>query len=91
MAVEQWQIDRAVERLREAGATRVVLFGSAVDSPEKARDLDLACAGIPLWPLLGLAEDLRRELGVPLDLVPLDPENPFSRHVERWGQLLYAA
>jgi len=28
---------------------------------------------------------------VPLDLVPLDPENPFSRHVERWGQLLYAA
>ena len=91
MAVEQWQVDRAVERLREAGATRVVLFGSAVDSPETARDLDLACAGIPLWPLLGLAEDLRHELGAWLDLVPLDPRNPFSRHVERWGRVVHAS
>lgn len=39
MAVTEVQIERAVEIAREHGATRVVLFGSAVDAPERARDL----------------------------------------------------
>jgi predicted nucleotidyltransferase len=46
MAIQQEQIERAVALAKDYGATRLILFGSAVTAPEQASDLDLACDGV---------------------------------------------
>ncbi|WP_420456112.1 nucleotidyltransferase family protein [Rubrivirga sp.] len=89
MPVTDAQIEEAVRIAREYGATRVVLFGSAMDCPEHARDLDLAVDGVEGWEFFRLGARIDRALGLPVDLVPLDPSTPFSRHVERWGRTLF--
>ena len=91
MAVTQLQLTEATRIARDFGATRVILFGSAVENPDQARDLDLAVAGVQGWSFFGLGARIERALDMPVDLVALDPPTSFSRHVERWGKILYAA
>ncbi len=78
----------AVVVAREFGAKRLLLFGSALDNPAPAHDLDLACEGVPGWKLFELASALERALGIPLDLVPLDSPTPFTRVIEKRARVL---
>ena len=79
---------KVVQVARQFGATRLLLFGSALENPAQARDLDLACAGVPGWKLFELSAALEESLGVPLDLVPLDPATPFTRLIEKRARVL---
>ena len=88
MAIRKEQLDRAVELARAYGATRLILFGSAVESMEKARDLDLACDGVVGWKLYELGAQIENELRVPLDLIPLTPESRLTQLIERRGRVL---
>ena len=88
MGVSNEALNRAKEIAVAAGATRLIVFGSAADSPETARDLDLACAGIEGWALFELGARLEDALHVPLDLAPLEPSNKFTRMIERRGKEL---
>jgi len=88
MAFSKQHFDRVAALAREYGATRLILFGSAVDHPETARDLDFACDGVPGWKLYELAARLENELNVPLDLIPLQPPSRFTQHIERQGREL---
>jgi uncharacterized protein len=78
----------AVTVAQRFGATRLLLFGSALDNPATARDLDFACAGVSGWKLFELASALEHALGVPLDLVPLDSPTPFTRLIEKRARVL---
>ena len=89
MAVRQEQIEKAVEVAKRFGATRLLLFGSAVESPATARDLDLACEGVEGWEFFGLQAALEDAIGVPVDLVSLTPESSFVHRIEREGRVLY--
>ena len=88
MALKQNQIDKIVSLARSYGATRVILFGSSVERPEEARDVDLACDGIPGWKLYEFGARLEEELQVPLDVIALDPPTHFTRHIESKGVVL---
>lgn len=88
MAVTQAHINRIIALAKAYGATRLILFGSAADNPEEARDIDIACDGIPGWKIFELAARLEDELGTLLDIVPLNPPNSFTRHIERKGKVL---
>jgi predicted nucleotidyltransferase len=88
MAIQQEQIERAVALAKEYGATRLILFGSAVTDPEQARDLDLACDGVSGWKFYELGARLEEELRIPLDLVPLSPQTRFTRLIEQRGRVL---
>ena len=79
---------KVVRVARQFGATRLLLFGSALENPAKARDLDLACAGVSGWKLFELSAALEESLGLPLDLVPLDPPTPFTRLIEKRARVL---
>lgn len=89
MPVTRDQIDRAVEVARRYGATRVLLFGSAVDHPETARDLDLVVGGVDGWDFFRMSAEMEQVVRVPLDVVPLEPENAFIRHIRDRGRWLY--
>ena len=91
MPLTDHHIAHAVRLAREAGATRVVLFGSAMEDPATARDLDLAVAGLEGWAFFELASTLERALPVPLDLKDLDGDSPAHRVIIKWGRTLYGA
>ena len=88
MTVQQEHLERAIALAKAYGATRLILFGSAVTAPERAGDFDLACDGVAGWKLYELGARLEEELRTPLDLVPLDPPTRFTRLIERRGKVL---
>jgi predicted nucleotidyltransferase len=88
MAIRQDQIDRAISLAKAYGATRLILFGSAAETPEKARDLDLACDGVEGWKIYELGARLEEELQLPLDLIPLRPSTHLTRLIQQHGKIL---
>ena len=88
MRLDREKLDRIIALAQTYGATRLILFGSAVSTPDTARDIDLACAGIPGWKLFELAAQLEDELKTPLDIVPLNPPTRFTRRIEERGKVL---
>lgn len=88
VAISQKQIERARDLARSCGATRLIVFGSAAENPDDARDLDLACDGVPGWKLYELGGRLEEELHAVVDLVSLSPPTPFTRPVEGRGKTL---
>jgi len=82
-------IERCVATARQFGVRRLILFGSALDAPETARDVDLACEGVEGWDIFRLGAQLEEELGVNVDLVPLSPDDRFSQHVVQRGRVIY--
>jgi predicted nucleotidyltransferase len=82
------RVERAARVLREAGAKRVYLFGSAAGGVmRQGSDIDLAVEGLPpglFYRAVGIAEDAA---GLPLDVVDLDEDTPFSRHLVESGEL----
>ena len=88
MPIDKSKLDHAIALARAFGATRLILFGSALQNPAAARDLDLACDGVAGWKLFELGARLEEELQTPLDLVPLSPPSRFTRHIEARGKVL---
>jgi len=88
MAVRQDRIERVVSLAKSYGVTRLILFGSALDRPEYARDVDLACDGLSEWKLFEFGARIEDELGMPLDIVSLSPPNRFTRYIENKGKAL---
>lgn len=77
MQVTEVQLAQAVELLRSMGARRVILFGSMVDSPETACDVDIAVEGMPLRHILEADVAVHELLGVPTDLVSREERGTF--------------
>ena len=88
MPITKAQIEKIVSLAKSYGATRLILFGSIIETPTQARDIDIACDGIAGWKLYELAARLEEELHTPLDLVPLSPPSRFTKRIESKGRVL---
>jgi predicted nucleotidyltransferase len=86
---EHIELTNAVKILRAMGAKRVVLFGSAARSLERARDIDLAVEGIPLNRLLDADLAVNEALKCPTDLVSREEAPGFYEVATREGVVLY--
>jgi predicted nucleotidyltransferase len=85
----QRDIRRALSILRGAGCTHVFLFGSLASAEIRAgSDIDLAVRGCPRGKFFHLLGRLLLELEHPVDLVDLDCQHAFARHLEDEGGLL---
>jgi predicted nucleotidyltransferase len=91
MGITQSQIEQCIILAKEFGIKKLILFGSAVDDPEKARDLDLACDGLPGWKIFEFGAKVEEELHIPVDIVPLNPTTRFTRYIEKKGKIIYAS
>jgi predicted nucleotidyltransferase len=89
MAVTRKDIEKGIEILRESGARKVLIFGSAADNPDNARDLDLACEGVAPENFLLTVGRLLDELSISVDLIDLSNNNPFVDYVRRHGKVIY--
>jgi predicted nucleotidyltransferase len=84
MPVRPEHIETVKRLAREYGATRLVVFGSAADDPETARDLDVAIDGVPGWTFFRMSAEIQEEIDVPVDVIPLDP-SPFTDYIQEQG------
>jgi len=89
MAVNLEKLPEAVESLVRMGARRVFLFGSAVESPEEALDIDLAVEGIPVNRILDADVEVGEILQQPYDLVSREENPNFYLIISRYGKILY--
>jgi predicted nucleotidyltransferase len=81
-------IENATAVLKAAGAREVYLFGSAFsDKMRPDSDVDLAVSGLPPQVFFRAMSDAERALGLPLDLIDLDEDNPFTRYLRSEGEL----
>ena len=77
------QIQECVQLLRENGATEIFLFGSTANGTATSHsDLDFAVRGIGESQLFRLIDNLATVAHKSVDLVLLDSDTSFSRHIE---------
>ena len=91
MEITNAQLETLIETLRLMGARTIVLFGSMVDSPETARDVDIAVEGIPLSRILEADVAVHELLGVPTDLVSREENPAFFDVVKDYGRVIFQA
>lgn len=84
------KLERAIQICRENGVTKLLLFGSAAQDPENARDIDFAVEGITGWEIIRLAAKIEIETGVDVDIVDLKKESEFIRHIQKNARIVYA-
>ena len=46
MIIDESTINTITSIAKEYGTTQMILFGSALENPAEARDIDLACGGV---------------------------------------------
>jgi predicted nucleotidyltransferase len=91
MKITDQQLQAVVDILRAMGARTVILFGSMVESPETARDVDIAVEGIPLRKILDADVAVHDLLGAPTDLVSREENPAFYELVKDYGRVLFEA
>jgi predicted nucleotidyltransferase len=89
MKVSDDKLQAAVRVLRAMGARRVLLFGSAVETPETAHDIDLAVEGIPVRNILEADVAVCEVFEGPTDLVTREENPGFFELIERRCRVLY--
>jgi predicted nucleotidyltransferase len=88
MSLNQIQIKKIIELAKFYGATRLILFGGALEKQKKARDIDLACDGVYGWKLYEFAARLEDDMGTSIDIVSLSPPTRFTKYIEAKGKVL---
>jgi predicted nucleotidyltransferase len=83
------QMEEVVAVLRQMGARRVLLFGSAVTSPASAQDVDVAVEGIPLRGLLEADARVHDILKMPTDLISREEMPAFFDLIRPTAKVLY--
>ncbi len=70
-------------------AKRVFLFGSMLENPETARDIDLGIEGVLGVAFFRMMGDLVVGLPKPVDVIDMDVANSFTILVKRDGKVVY--
>ena len=86
------QVEKAAALLKSEGCREVYLFGSVAEgSSNENSDIDIAIKGCPPGRFFELLGRLMLELDSQVDLVNLDSNDAFSKHLLTNGQLLHVA
>jgi predicted nucleotidyltransferase len=81
-------LEKAASVLKAAGAREVYVFGSALRGELRENsDLDLAVSGLPPEAFYRALAKASRAVDRPLDLVDLDEDTAFVRHLKNEGEL----
>ena len=85
-------IDRAAAELKAAGAREIYVFGSAARGMgDAASDLDLAVSGLPPSVFYRMGARVSDLIGRSVDLIDLDMNTPFTRHLRAENELVRVA
>lgn len=89
MAITKENIESAIKLAKEYGATKLLLFGSALTDPNNAKDLDLGIEGIAPNRFFLFGADLEDIISKTVDIVPLELNSLFVEHIKKYGKYIY--
>jgi uncharacterized protein len=89
MAITKEQIEKAIQLAKEFGATRLLLFGSALTDPDNANDLDIGVDGIEDSKFFLFGGILENIIHKTVDVVPLNLNTPFIDYIKKHGRYIY--
>jgi predicted nucleotidyltransferase len=82
-------IERAAAELKTAGAREIYVFGSAAKGADAVgSDLDLAVSGLPPAIFYRMGARISDLVGRSIDLIDLDANTPFTRHLRTENELV---
>ena len=82
-------VQRAAAELKTAGAREIYVFGSAAKgTDDAASDLDLAVSGLPPSVFYRMGARVSDLTGRSVDLIDLDSNTPFTRHLRTENELV---
>ncbi|OGU55940.1 MAG: hypothetical protein A2X64_08930 [Ignavibacteria bacterium GWF2_33_9] len=82
-------IRNAVDILKTYGVNEVYIFGSQADNTATEKsDLDIAVKGLPDKIFYRAGGELMMKLNLSVDLIDLNDDNPFTRHLINSGELV---
>ncbi len=89
MAITNRNIEKAIELAQKYGATKLLLFGSALSDPENAQDLDLGVEGIQGLKFFEFGGILETLINARVDIVDLSINSRFVSHIKKVGKYIY--
>lgn len=89
MGITQKNIDSVIELAKKYQVKRLLLFGSALNNPQNANDLDIGVEGIDEAEFLAFGAELEDILLKSVDLIPIDLDNLFVSHIKKHGKYIY--
>jgi predicted nucleotidyltransferase len=82
-------LQRAAAELKQAGAREIYVFGSAAkDVNATGSDIDLAVSGLPPSVFYRMGARISDLIGCSVDLIDLDINTPFTRHLRAEHELV---
>lgn len=89
MKVPKEEIAKAVAVFRSLGAEEVYVFGSAAANQMRSgSDLDFAVLGLPAENFYLAVGRALEEVRLPIDVIDLADDTPFTRHLIQSGKLV---
>lgn len=77
------------EVAKEFGVTKLILFGSSLESFDDANDIDLACDGLYDKRFFSFGVKLEEILMKRVDLIPIYPKDSFIEEIMKSGRIIY--
>ncbi len=89
MPITKYHIGKSIELAKLFGAKKLVMFGSSVDDPQNANDIDLAVDGIEGFKIFTFSDKLEIILNIPVDVIPIDVKSVFLDYILKYGRVIY--
>lgn len=84
-------LKRIIELAELYNVTKLVQFGSSLDSFENCNDIDFACDGLYDKNFFKFGASLEKLFNKPVDLIPLKPTDKFIENILKQGKVIYEA
>ena len=82
-------LSKLIELAEKYKITKLVQFGSSLESFEDCRDIDFACDGLYDKNFFRFGASLEKLFKKPIDLIPLEPSSKFIENILKQGVVIY--
>ena len=82
-------LNKIVELAQQYHVTKLIQFGSSLDSFDNCNDVDFACDGVYDKGFFRFGAGLEKLLMKQVDLIPMQPSSKFIEHIIKEGKVLY--
>jgi predicted nucleotidyltransferase len=83
------QLNKLIHLAQRYNVTKLIQFGSSINTLEEPNDIDLACDGLYDKNFFKFGVNIEKIFNKPVDLIPLKPESEFTDYINKNGRVLY--
>lgn len=84
-------INKIIELAKEYNITKLIQFGSSLESFDTSNDIDFACDGLYDKRFFRFGALLEKILNKQVDLIPMQPSTSFIEYIAQQGRIIYDA